>query len=453
MSLLDVSPDVLSDAPSVPQPVDEDAPTGLMSLGHLSTTAIARATGSAGWPSGSAPMTSPMLATIARAEIAATLPVPLVDGALPGVLVEGIFEVLPAQLQPAPGCPLFLDYDPATDPQVRRWADLLTQGRVQPPVFLALPTGATVEVDGAYLPAFSIYSDIAVLFGMRLAHSERLLARIRIPVVRDEGELLLTILGQRELAPKFTQLQRCDLVNVLCSSPWSYTEVQVAQALASNDETHGKPDHSTVHRMRVAAQQPSVIRGFLGDGSLTLAHVRYLSERLSHDQELRVLCARWVAQERWSANRMVRDLLNRLVPYNGQPTIELRDRGDYVAVLDLTAAPVLAPVRAPAPYLPSSTMLMAASPMRVKQAARRYGEIVVHAHADPRKTAVEADVLATLREWIESQQAIPVPVAALEEQLLGLLSAVHDSLAEEQLLTAEGRLAPVVASTPEARQA
>ncbi len=397
-----------------------------------------------------ATLVAPDSLEVSQGTVTTTVPGTLIGGALPGPLIEGVFAVALAQLRQAPSYVLFAGYDAESDPTgVRRAYEALGSLGRQPAPFLCLPTaGESVTLDGAgALPVYHVYTDLPVLAAMRLARATT--AQIRIPPVRDEGELLLYVLTGHQLHRRLTLLQKCDVVATLCAPPWSYAQAQVAAHLARDEETNETPSQSYVARLIQAARQPQAIRELLAVEVLKLSHVRYLAERVADERE-RILVARYVAQERLSVSRLV-TLLNGLYPYSGDPTLALRDEGECVALidplLDSTAAMRLTPPPPPAPYLGGGTTFMAASLMRVRAYARRYQPgVVVHASADPRKVTVATHSLDGLRDWLEDQHARPVPVAMLEETLLGVLAAVHGALAEEGLLTSDGRLSPVVAS-------
>ncbi len=382
---------------------------------------------------------------VSQGTVTTTVPGTLIGGALPGPLVEGVFAVALAQLRQAPSCVLFAGYDPESDPTgVRRAYEALGSLGRQPAPFLCLPAaGESVELDGGALPVYHVYTDLPMLAAMRISRATQ--AQIRIPPVRDEGELLLYVLTGHQLHRRLTLLQKCDVVATLCAAPWSYAQSQVAAHLARDEETNETPSQSYVARLIQAARQPQAIRELLAVEVLKLSHVRYLAERVADERE-RILVARYVAQERMSVSRLV-TLLNGLYPYSGDPTLELRDEGEYVSQGDRMAMIQLTPPAPPAPYLAGGATFMAATLMRVRQAARRYQPgMVVLGNADPRKVAVAHEALDGLRDWLEEQRTRPVPVAALEETLLGVLAAVHGALADEGLLTAEGRLSPVVSS-------
>ncbi len=390
---------------------------------------------------------------VSTGTVTTTVPGTLIGGALPGPLVEGVFAVALAQLRQAPSCVLFAGYDPEIDPTgVRRAHEALGSLGRQPAPFLCLPAaGESVDPDGAgALPVYHVYTDLPMLAAMRLARATQ--AQIRIPPVRDEGELLLYVLTGHQLHRRLTLLQKCDVVATLCAAPWSYAQAQVAAHLARDEETNETPSQSYVARLIQAARQPQAIRELLAVEVLKLSHVRYLAERVADEHE-RILVARYVAQERMSVSRLV-TLLNGLYPYSGDPTLALRDEGDSVALLDSTVAIRLTPPAPPAPYLAGGATFMAATLLRVRQVARRYqGAMVVQGNPDPRKVAVAHEALDGLRDWLEEPRTRPIPVATLEETLLGVLAAVHGALADEGLLTVEGKLASVVASESSARQA
>lgn len=391
---------------------------------------------------------------VSQGSVMATVPGTLIGGALPGPLVEGVFEVLLAQLRPAETCVLHAGYDAEQDPQgVRRAYEALGSLGRQPQPFVCLPApGQHVEIDGGVLPIYAVYSDLPMLAAMRVARMSR--AQIRIPAVRDEGELLLYLLTGHQLHRRLTLLQKCDVVNTLCSPPWSYAQAQVAAHLAHDEETSEKPSASYVSRLIQAARQPQPIRELLGAEVLRLSHVRYLAERVADERE-RILVARYVAQERLSVSRLV-TLLNGLYPYSGEPTLELRDDGEQITVRDLTATLEVARPQPPVFSLEAGTPLMATSVLRVKQmASRKYqNAVVVMRNADPRLTAIASESMDALRDWLEGVRGHRILVSAFEEHLLAARLAVYEALAVEGLLTTEGRLASrVIPSEPEQRQA
>ena len=366
---------------------------------------------------------------------------PAINGQAIGEVANADFWVSLQQLELAPKEDLLCSkYDPNDDPDFDRLKNALDQMGDQIPSLPVLPANRNIIVAGVELPAFQVYDQPEVYYG--LIHLKRARAKVHIPTVQHPGQILLQAVaahGQLRREPSY--LEVC-LASKRLKETYGYTLAEIAQVQARDPDDNTPPSTTQVYYQILVAGLPAAVHDLFHKRHILWSHARKIAEYCGEDAGQAAQLATFVSQggSRKSVEALGY-LINRLK--DGLCSLHTDEYGvvNVVPVGNNLAAVPDKPSPSARPTVFYRSM-MAAPPAQVRRQAAAFDVYLIPADT-PEKVAVPAQSLDQLRQWLAERRS-HTSVRDVEATLLGYLEALRGAGLRQGLINKDGALSPVV---------